>query len=93
MNRNHKGGEWGQGWRVSKIVVYANGSIVDPAKDPAHVAAGWYIEKGDGSPQFGPVNRELRDWPRFTELLADPGRRAVLEAVVAKHDLPRRSIT
>ena len=31
--------------------------------------------------------RELWDWPRSTELLADPGRRAALEAVVAKHDL------
>jgi hypothetical protein len=50
-----------------------NGSIDDPAKAPAHVAAGRSIEKGDGSPQFGPVNREPWDSPPFTELLADPG--------------------
>jgi hypothetical protein len=36
-----------------------------PAKVPAHLAAGWYIEKGDGSRRFGPVNRELWDWPRL----------------------------
>jgi hypothetical protein len=28
-----------------------------PTKAPARVAAGWYIEEGDGSPRFGPVNR------------------------------------
>jgi hypothetical protein len=54
---------------------------------PAYVAAGRYIEKGDGSPQFGPVNREQWDWPRLLELLADPERRAALETVVVKHDL------
>ena len=48
---------------------------------------GWYLEKGDGSPQFGPVNRELWDWPRFLELLADPRRRAILEAAMAANDL------
>ena len=51
------------------------------------MAAGWYIAKGDGSPEFGPVNRELWDWPRLLELLADPERRVAFEAVVAKHDL------
>jgi hypothetical protein len=54
---------------------------------PAYVAAGRYIEKGDGSPQFGAVKREPWDWPRLLELLADPGRLAALEAVVAQHDL------
>ena len=72
-DRYHQGGEWVQGWRASKLVVYANGSIDDPAKAPAHVAAGWYIEKGDGAPQFGPVNRELWDWPRFTRAARGPG--------------------
>ncbi len=47
----------------------------------------WSIEKGDGSPQLGPMNRERWDWPRFQELLADPGRRAILEAAMAGHDL------
>jgi hypothetical protein len=76
-----------QGWRASKLVVYANGSIDDPAKASAHVAAGWSIEKSDGSPHFDPVNREQWDWPRLLELLADPGRRAALGAVVATNDL------
>ena len=56
-DRYHQGGEWGQGWRASKLIAYANGSLDNPAHAPAHRAAGWYIEKGDGSPQFGPVNR------------------------------------
>lgn len=43
-DRYHQGGEWGQGWRASKLVVYANGPMDDPAHPPAHVTAGWYIE-------------------------------------------------
>jgi hypothetical protein len=39
-DRYHQGGEWGQGWRASKLVVYANGSFDEPAAAPAHVAAG-----------------------------------------------------
>jgi hypothetical protein len=38
-------------------------------------------------PGWHPVNPELWGWPRFSELLADPARRASLEAVFAKHDL------
>ena len=58
------------------------------SREGSHARRGrLYIEKGDGSPQFGSVNREQWDWPRFTELLADPGRRAALEAAVAQHDL------
>jgi len=40
-----------------EAVVYVKGSIDDPAKAPAHVTAGRYIGKGDGSPRFRPVNR------------------------------------
>jgi hypothetical protein len=40
------------------LVVYGNGSIHDPTKAPAHVAASWYIGKGEGSPHLGPANRE-----------------------------------
>ena len=86
-DRYTQGGEAAQGWRASKLVVYANGPTVEWSAGPRHVVAGWFLEKGDGSPQFGPVNRELWDWPRFLELLADPARRAALETVVARHDL------
>ena len=86
-DRYQQGGEWGQGWRASKLVVYANGPTIERPDVPMHVVAGWYVEKGDGSPEFGPVNRELWDWPRFLEMLADPVRRGPFEAVVAKHRL------
>ena len=86
-DRYEQGGERWQGWRASKLVIYANGPTPTRQERPAHVVVGWYIEKGDGSPRFGPVNRELWDWPRFLELPADPRRRAILEAAMAAHDL------
>jgi hypothetical protein len=86
-DRYRQGGEAAQGWRASKLVVYANGPTLEWPTGPRHVAAGWFLERGDGSPKCGPVDRELWDWPRFLELLADPKRRAALEAVVARHDL------
>jgi hypothetical protein len=64
----------GAGLTRVKARLHANGSIDDPATALTHVAAGWHIEKGDGSPQFGPVNREQWDWPRFLELLGQAGR-------------------
>jgi hypothetical protein len=33
------------------------------------------------------MDRDLWDWPRFLELLADPGRRAILQAAMAARDL------
>jgi hypothetical protein len=83
-DRYEQGGEHKQGWRASKLVVYANGSShgVD-----AHVAVGYYVEKGTGADEFGPVDRAHWDWPRFVELLRDPSRRRLLEAAFAAHDL------
>ena len=86
-DRYRQGGDAAQGWRASKLVVYANGPTAEWSTGPRHVVAGWFLERGDGSPKCGPVNRELWDWPRFLELLADPARRAALETVVARHDL------
>jgi hypothetical protein len=86
-HRREQAGERWQGWRASKLVIYASDPTPTRQEWPAHVAVGWYIENGDGSLQFGPVNRELWDWPRFLELLADPRRRAILEAAMAAHDL------
>jgi hypothetical protein len=79
--RYEQGHEHEQGWRASKLVVYAQEARygVD-----AHVAVGYYLEKGAGTDRFGPVDRALWDWPRFIELLATPRRRALLEAAV--HD-------
>lgn len=73
-----------QGWRASKLVVYANGPHANP--DP-HVVVGLYVEKGTGADKFGPVDRALWDWPRFVEVMADPVRRAGLERAFARHPL------
>jgi hypothetical protein len=78
-------GEWKQGWRASKLVVYAHGPSVEHPDDEAKVAAGWYIEKGDGGMEYGPVDRALWDWPAFIELIADPVRRAPLAAAAVRH--------
>lgn len=83
-DRYEQGGERKQGWRASKLVVYANSSSHGVEE---HVAVGYYVEKGTGVDEFGPVDRALWDWPRFLELLRDPVRRRPLEAAFAAHDL------
>jgi hypothetical protein len=83
-DRYEQGAEHQQGWRASKLVVYANDSSHGVE---AHVAVGFYIEKGTGTDEFGRVDRALWDWPRLLELLRDPARRRLLEAAFAAHDL------
>lgn len=85
-DRYEQGGEHEQGWRASKLVVYANAGD-DGAALTGHVAVGLYIEKGTGTGKFGPVDRALWDWPRFTELLVDPRRRQALADAMTKHPL------
>ena len=82
--RYEQGAEHEQGWRASKLFIYASGegSGVGP-----HVAVGFYVEKGTGADKFGPVDRALWDWPRFLDVLADPSRRAPLERAFDYHPL------
>ena len=83
-DRYEQGAEHQQGWRASKLVVYANGPRDD---DGAHVAVGLYVEKGTGTDEFGPVDRALWDWPRFLDLLANPARRRLLELTFERYPL------
>lgn len=86
-DRYQQGGDLKQGFRASKLFVYADQPVPGRPDDVPHVAAGWYLEKGDGKDEFGPVTPELWDWPRFLELLADPDRRTALETAMRRHDL------
>jgi hypothetical protein len=83
-DRYEQGGEHAQGWRASKLVIYAH-DRTDGAG--ARVVVGYYVERGTGSDEFGPVERALWDWPRFLDVLRDPARRAPLEAAFEAHDL------
>ena len=82
--RYEQGAEHNQGWRASKLVVYAHSERdgVGP-----HAAAGIYVEKGTGADEFGKVTRHLWDWPRFVDLVADPVRRAPLIRAFERHPL------
>jgi hypothetical protein len=86
-DRYTQGGLDGQGWRASKLVVYAPGPTLERPDTPARVVAGFYIEKGTGADKFGPVERSLWDWPVFVDLLYDPSRRRLLEEAVESHGL------
>src|ERR1035437_7603116 len=82
--RYEQGAEHEQGWRASKLIVYASGdgNGVNP-----HVAVGFYVEKGTGADKFGPIDRALWDWPRFLDVLEDPRRRESLERALELHPL------
>ncbi|MEO8273418.1 MAG: hypothetical protein ABI620_05090 [Chloroflexota bacterium] len=86
-DRYQQNGEWKQGWRASKLVIYAPGPThYDPASAP-RVIAGYYVEKGTGSDEYGPVEPALWDWPRFLAFLRDPTRRRPLELATERHGL------
>jgi hypothetical protein len=85
--RHRQGEEWKQGWRASKLVVYAHGPTIERADERPRVAVGWYIETGSGEDDYGPVTSSLWDWPLMMAMLRDPKRRAPLEAAALKHDL------
>jgi hypothetical protein len=80
-------GDWNQGWRASKLVIYAHGPTQENADVPRRVVAGYYVEKGTGRDEYGPVDPQRWDWPRFLALLRDPARRRQLEAIVARHGM------
>lgn len=86
-DRYLQGDEWKQGWRASKLVMYAHGPTAGRPEDMPRVAAGWYIEKGTGADEYGPVDAATWDWPRLLDVLGDPMRRAPLEVAVERHGL------
>lgn len=86
-DRYLQGGEWKQGWRASKLVIYAHGPTQSKPSLAPRVAAGYYIEKGTGNDEYGPVSPILWDWPRFIDFLRDPQRRRSLENATENHDL------
>jgi hypothetical protein len=86
-DRYLQGDEWIQGWRASKLVVYAHGPTVERPDDRARVTAGWYIEKGSGDAKYGAVEPSRWDWPLLLDLLRDPVRRAPLEEAAMRHGL------
>jgi hypothetical protein len=86
-DRYQQGGEWGQGWRASKLIVSALGPTQgDPSIVP-RVVAGYYIERGPGTDEYGPIDRARWDWPRLIDVLRDPVRRRPLELAVARHHM------
>lgn len=68
-------------------MVYAHGPTAGRPEDLPRVAAGWYIEKGTGADEYGPVEAATWDWPGLLDVLRDPVRRAPLEVAVARHGL------
>ena len=80
-------GEFKQGWRASKLVIYAAGPATEWPDDPARVVAGWYLEKGDHWGEDGPASGRLWDWDAFIELLRSPARRRPLGEAADRHGL------
>ena len=79
-------GEHASGFRAVKLFVYAHGPTTEQPGVSPQVAAGLYIEKGDGDPRFGPVNDDW-DWPHFVEALGDEHVQHELSAAMRRHSL------
>jgi hypothetical protein len=76
------------GWTASKLVVYAHGPTDEAPDMPRQVAAGWYIERGDGSERYGrPDNPTDWDWPLVMAALRRPAFRARLVETMERHGL------
>lgn len=58
-DRYLQGGDWRQGWRASKLVIYAHGPTQEAPEIQPRVVAGYYIEKGTGNDEYGPVEPTL----------------------------------
>ncbi len=78
--------DWAQGWRASKLVVYAHGPTPERPADLPQVVAAWYIEHGDGAGEAGLVD-DRWDWPYLMRMLADPRFAADMIAVMRRHGL------
>lgn len=82
--RYQQGDEHGQGWRAAKLFVYAHAvGLAEPLT--RQVAAGLYIEKGDGR-DYGPVD-DRWDWSLFVAALLDSHVQRELSRVMVLHDL------
>ncbi len=85
--RYRQGGEHVQGWRAGKLVVYAHGPRAEyTTEQPEQIAAGLYLEKGDGGEQFGPMD-DAWDWPWLIRALETEHVRDELARVMVAHDL------
>lgn len=85
--RRYKGSEV-SGFTASKLVVYAHGPTVELPGCPAQVAAGWYIERGDGSEPYGsPDDAREWDWPLFLAAIGRPSYQQSLSRVMGQHGL------
>jgi hypothetical protein len=78
--------DWAQGWRAAKLVVYAHGYTPERGNAPHQVTVGLYVEKGDGSPDGGPVDGRW-DWPGFVRALETAPFQAKLERAMKLHGL------
>jgi hypothetical protein len=85
-DRYHDQDDWRQGWRASKLVVYAHGETPDDRDRPDVVTAGYYIEKG-GSPEEPWAVDDRWDWPFFLESLRDGHVQIELGSAMARHEL------
>jgi hypothetical protein len=74
------------GWRAAKLVIYAVGPTEELPGTPRQVVAGLYVEKGDGSDPYGPVDARW-DWPRFVASLTEPEINTRLTSAMEKHGL------
>ncbi len=78
--------DWAQGWRASKLVVYAHGPSAERPDFAAQVAVGWYIEQGDGTAYGGQVD-DRWDWPYLVRATDDPAFQDRLTTVMGRHGL------
>ena len=87
VSRRYKGDET-SGFTASKLVVYAHGPTEEAPQSPRQVAAGWYIERGDGLEPYGSPDNALRwDWPLFLRAVARPAFQVTLGETMRRHSL------
>jgi hypothetical protein len=79
-------GEHESGFRAAKLFVYAHGPTDEHPTMPRQVAAGLYVEKGNGSEPFGQLSDEW-DWPHLVAALGDPHVQSELGAAMLRHGL------
>ncbi len=85
--RRYKGSH-DSGVTASKLVVYAHGPTDETPDSERLIAAGWYIERGDGTGTYGsPDDARRWDWPLFLDALERPSFRNLLTEVMRDHDL------
>jgi hypothetical protein len=77
-----------EGVTASKLFVYAHGPNSDYPTSPTHVAAGWYIERGEADGDLGPPDDPRKwDWPLFLGALSRERTQRDLTTVMTHHGL------